>query len=46
MQVTTVGLDLTKRAYQVRGVDAWWRGVMQRKLQRGGIAAFFADVPL
>jgi transposase len=45
MQITTVGLDLAKRVFQVHGVDAGGRVVMRRKLQRGEIAAFFADLP-
>jgi transposase len=45
MQVTTVGLDLAKRVFQVHGVDAGGRVVMRRKLQRGEVAAFFADLP-
>lgn len=45
MQVTTIGLDLAKRVFQVHGVDAEGRVVMQRKLQRGEVAAFFADLP-
>jgi transposase len=42
-QVTTV--DLAKRVFHVHGVDAGGRVVMQRKLQRREIAAFFADLP-
>ena len=45
MQVTTVGLDLAKRVFQVHGVDAGGRVVVRRKLQRGEVAAFFADLP-
>jgi transposase len=45
MQVTTVGLDLAKRVFQFHGVDAGGRVVMRRKLQRGEVAAFFADLP-
>jgi transposase len=45
MQVTTVGLDLAKRVFQVHGVDAGGRVVMRRKLRRGEVAAFFADLP-
>src|SRR5690242_19052533 len=45
MQVTTVGLDLAKRVFQVHGVDAGGHVVMRRKLQRGEVAAFFADLP-
>ena len=45
MLVTTVGLDLAKRVFQAHGVDAGGRVVMRRKLQRGEVAAFFADLP-
>lgn len=45
MQITTVGLDLAKRVLQVHGVDAGGRVVMRGKLQRGEVAAFFADLP-
>ena len=34
MQVTTVGLDLAKRIFQVHGVDAAGKVVIRRKLQR------------
>ena len=45
MQITTVGLDLAKRVFQVHGVDAGGRVVMRQKLQRGEVAAFFAALP-
>ena len=45
MQVTTIGLDLAKRVFQVHGVDADGRVAVRRKLQRGEVAAFFADLP-
>jgi transposase len=45
MQVTTIGLDLAKRVFQVHGVDAAGRVAVQRKLQRSEMAKFFADLP-
>src|SRR5437764_14441080 len=45
MQVTTVGLDLAKRIFQVHGVDAAGKVVIRRRFQRSEIAAFFADLP-
>src|SRR5947207_15728528 len=45
MQVTTVGLDLAKRIFQVHGVDAAGKVVIRRRLQPSEIAAFFADLP-
>lgn len=45
MQVTTVGLDLAKRVFQVHGVDAAGQVVVRRKLQRAQVANFFASLP-
>src|SRR5436305_12284446 len=45
MQVTTLGLDLAKRVFQVHGVDAAGKVVIRRRLQRAEIAALFADLP-
>ena len=44
MQVTTVGLDLAKRVFQVHGVDAADQVVVRRKLQRAQVANFFAGL--
>ena len=44
MLITTVGLDLAKRVFKVHGVDAGGRVVLRRRLQRGEVAAFFADL--
>jgi transposase len=44
MQVTTIGLDLAKRVFQVHGVDAAGKVVLRRKLQRSEVAGFFADL--
>jgi transposase len=45
MQVTTLGLDLAKRVFQVHGVDAAGRIVVRRRLQRAQLADFFAALP-
>jgi transposase len=45
MQVTTVGLDLAKRVFQVHGVDAVGQVIVRRKLQRAQVANFFAGLP-
>jgi len=45
MQVTTIGLDLAKRVFQVHGVDAAGKVAFRRKLQRSEMAAFFAGLP-
>jgi transposase len=44
-QVTTIGLDLGKRVFQVHGVDATGQAVLRRWLQRSEVAAFFATTP-
>ena len=45
MQVTTIGLDLAKRVFQVHGVDATGKLAVRRKLQRSEMADFFAGLP-
>jgi transposase len=45
MQITTIGLDLAKRVFQVHCVDADGRVVIRRKLQRAEVADFFAGLP-
>ncbi|MCC8955186.1 hypothetical protein H8B02_17585 [Bradyrhizobium sp. Pear77] len=41
-EVTTVGLDLAKRVFQVHGADAKGRPVLQKKLRREEVLSFFA----
>ena len=43
--VTRVGLDLAKNAFQVHAVDAKGETVVARKLARGRLVAFFAELP-
>src|SRR4051812_30049760 len=45
MQITTVGLDLAKRVFQVHGVDAAGKAILRRKLQRSEMLVFFANLP-
>ena len=42
MQISTIGLDIAKSVFQVHGVDAQGRVVMQRRLRRGEVERFFA----
>jgi transposase len=44
-QVTTIGLDLAKRVFQVHGVDAAAAVIVRRSLRRRQILAFFAKLP-
>jgi transposase len=45
MQITTIGLDLAKRVFQVHGVDATGRIVVRRSLRRAQMLPFFARLP-
>jgi transposase len=43
--ITTIGLDLAKKVFQVHGVDAEGKVVVSRKLKRKEVLAFFAKLP-
>ncbi len=45
MEITTIGLDIAKRLFQVHGVDVSGKAVLRRKLQRADVLAFFKDLP-
>ena len=45
MQVSTIGLDLAKKVFQVHGVDAAGKVVMTRQLRRAQMLAFFKKLP-
>ena len=40
MQVTTIGLDIAKNVFQVRGIDAAEKVVVRRQLQRSQVLEF------
>jgi transposase len=44
-EVTTVGLDIAKSVFQVHGIDAQGVVVVQRKLTRSRLLAFFEKLP-
>ena len=44
-EVVTVGLDIAKSVFQVHGVDAEGRVVVQRKLTRAKLIPFFEKLP-
>src|SRR5205814_200757 len=44
MQVTTIGLDIAKRVFQIHGVDAAGAVVVRRKLRRSELLQFFARI--
>src|SRR5262249_9174008 len=43
-QITTIGLDLAKKVFQVHGVDAEGKVVVAQKLRRKEVLAFFAKL--
>ena len=43
-KVTTVGLDLAKSVFQVHGADKDGRPVVRKKLRRGQVLVFFAEL--
>ena len=45
MEITTIGLDIAKRVFQLHGVDAAGKAVLRRKLQRSEVLAFFKALP-
>ena len=45
MQITTVGLDLAKRIFQVHAVDASGAVVVRKALRRSQVLPFFTKLP-
>ena len=45
MQVSTIGLDIAKNVFQIHGVDASGRIVLRKRLRRGQMTDFFANLP-
>ncbi len=43
--VTTIGLDLAKQVFQVHGVDKRGKVVIKKRLSRGKVLGFFANLP-
>ena len=44
IQVSTIGLDIAKRVFQVHGVDEVGRVVLRRQLRRAEVVTFFAKL--
>ncbi len=44
-EVTTIGLDLAKRVFQVHGVDAAGKVILRRQLTRRQVMPFFSKLP-
>ena len=44
-EVSTIGIDLAKHVFQLRGADGAGRVVLRKRLRRSQIASFFATLP-
>ncbi len=42
--MTTIGLDLAKRVFQVHGIDQEGEVVLRKQLRRGQVLKFFATL--
>ena len=45
MQISTVGIDLAKRVFQIHGVDRDGNVVLRKQLRRAQVLSFFAKLP-
>src|SRR5215216_1517280 len=45
VEIKTIGLDLAKHVFQVHGVDAAGECVLRKRLRRGQVISFFAQLP-
>ena len=43
-QIIRIGMDTSKRVFQLHGVDASEQPVLRRRLRRGQVLAFFAGL--
>lgn len=45
MQVSVVGLDISKQVFQLHGVSAEGKVALRKRLRRAQVAAFMAQLP-
>jgi len=45
LKAATIGLDMAKQVFQAHGADKAGKAVLRRKLRRGDVAKFFAELP-
>ncbi len=45
MEVTTIGIDIAKRIFQIHGVDKNGKTVLKKKLMRDQVLSFMANLP-
>ncbi len=44
-EISIIGLDIAKNVFQVHGVDAEGKVILRRRLRRGQVEKFFAELP-
>jgi len=44
MKITTIGVDLAKEVFQIHGVDVYGKVVLRKRLSRGKMTKFFANI--
>ncbi len=44
-QVSIIGIDISKRSFQLHGATAEGRPVFRKTLSRGGLLAFLSEAP-
>ncbi len=45
MNITTIGIDLAKKVFQVHGVDEHGKACLKKQLKRAQVLPFFANLP-
>lgn len=45
LKIITVGLDLAKHVFQVRGADGAGRAVLRKKIWQAQVLGFFSQLP-
>ena len=45
MEVTTIGIDIAKRIFQIHGVDKNGKTIFKKKLMREQVLTFMANLP-
>ena len=45
MDITTIGVDIAKRIFQIHGVDKKGKTVLKKKLMRDQVLTFMTNIP-
>src|SRR4051812_46068015 len=45
MNITAIGIDIAKNIFQIHGVDNQGKCVLQKKVARGKLLSYFAQLP-